>query len=77
MRRVLPGPLLDLEGDLMSAIPRPKVRPYVWDRGRAREVEGVAVRSGTAVAFIPDRDLRRIADALHDRADQLEQEAES
>jgi len=57
----------------VSALPRPKVRPYIW--GRGREIEGVAVRSGTAVTFIPDRDLRRIADALHDRADQLELEA--
>lgn len=52
--------------------PRPKLRPYIWDRGKPSNVPGVVIYSGTVRAFIPVKDLRRIADELHDRADELE-----
>lgn len=55
--------------------PRPKIRPYIWDRGKPTATTGAIILAGGSRAFIPDRDLRRIADALHDRADQLELES--
>lgn len=66
-----------LRGDLSMStapLPSPKIRPYLWDRGKHTEVPGAMVYSGGSRAFVPVQDLRRIADALHDRADQLEQE---
>ena len=53
-------------------IPRVKTKPYAWDRGKSATVPGVMLYSGTARAFIPGKDLRRIADRLHDHADHLE-----
>lgn len=61
----------------MSKKARPKVLQYVWDRGREHEIPGAMVIAQGKFAFVPARDLRRIADALHDRADQLDQETES
>lgn len=52
--------------------PRVKVHSYTWDRGKPSPITGVMLYSGSTRAFIPGRDLRRIADALHDHADQLE-----
>lgn len=53
---------------------RPNVRPWRWDMGRDTEQHGAQIRTGGQVVFIPAQDLRRVADVLHDAADQLESE---
>lgn len=56
--------------------PRVNVKPFIWDRGKPSAVPGVMLYSGSTRAFIPGKDLRRIADALHDFSDALEQEGQ-
>lgn len=51
---------------------RPKVRPWRWDLGKPTEQHGAQIRTGTVAQFIPARDLRTLADQLHDLADRLE-----
>lgn len=53
--------------------PTPRVLRWTWDRGTAHPVPGAKIRVGGVTVFIPGRYLRRIADRLHDIADDLEE----
>lgn len=56
----------------MTAPDRPRFRPYTWNRGKRDEQPGAQIRVGSHTVFIPRPHLRRIADELHDLADQLD-----
>lgn len=56
----------------MSAPDRPRLRPYAWNRGQRDEQHGAQILVGAHRVFIPRAHLRRIADDLHDLADQLD-----
>ena len=51
----------------------PYAQPWIWDRGKTIEIPGVMIRAGARSVFIPGNTLRRIADTLHDIADDLEE----
>lgn len=53
--------------------PRPRARAWTW-REPDRTTPGVLIHNRKVHVFIPAGDLRRIADVLHDRADDLEEE---
>ncbi|MGP9582304.1 hypothetical protein [Brachybacterium sp. AOP35-5H-19] len=53
--------------------PTPRVARWTWDRGTPQAVPGAKLRVRGATVFIPGRYLRRIADRLHDIADELEE----
>lgn len=55
-----------------AAMRRPRVRRWIWDRGRSTETPGVMIQSVGGAVFIADVHLRSVADALHDRADESE-----
>lgn len=50
------------------------VRPYTWDEGSPGAIPGARLYGGRYHVFIPGRGLRAVADALHDLADEYEQE---
>lgn len=58
----------------MTGLARPRVRPWTWEPGKRTETIGVQIRTGPHAVFIAAKDLRRVADNLHDRADALEAE---
>jgi uncharacterized LabA/DUF88 family protein len=60
----------------MTGLARPRVRPWTWNAGKRTETLGVQIRTGPHAVFIAAKDLRRVADNLHDRADALEQETD-
>lgn len=45
------------------------VRHYVWNRGPDEAVDGALLRRGVSYFFIPNTQLRAVADAIHDYAD--------
>lgn len=53
--------------------PTPRVVRWTWDRGTPSAVPGAKLRARGATVFIPARYLRRVADRLHDIADELEE----
>ncbi|MCT1776764.1 hypothetical protein [Brachybacterium sp. p3-SID957] len=61
----------------MTRPARPSVHQWTWNPGRPHETYGARIRTGGQAVFIPAKDLRRVADVLHDIADKLEdQEAD-
>lgn len=52
---------------------RPRVARWIWDRGTPASTPGAKIRVNSMTVFIPSWDLRRIADRLHDIADELEE----
>lgn len=52
--------------------PTPRVLRWTWDRGTDSPVHGAKIRVHGWSLFIPGRYLRRVADRLHDIADELE-----
>ncbi|MGP5641679.1 hypothetical protein ACTXPS_19885 [Brachybacterium tyrofermentans] len=56
----------------MTGIAHTRVRPWTWDEGQPTETIGAMIRTGPRMVFIPAKDLRRVADRLHDRADAIE-----
>lgn len=59
----------------MTRLARTRVRRWEWDKGKPTAVIGALIEAGPKSVFIPAPKLRRIADHLHDIADQLEEEA--
>lgn len=49
-----------------------RVNAYTWNRYQADAKEGAMVHNDTRHAFIPAAHLRRVADKLHDIADDIE-----
>lgn len=56
---------------------RPTVHRWLWNPGRPAETEGARIRTGGQAVFIPAKDLRRVADVLHDIADRLEDQEDT
>lgn len=51
----------------------PRVVRWTWNRGTPHATPGAKIRVRSMSVFIPAWDLRRVADLLHDIADDLEE----
>ncbi|ACU85511.1 hypothetical protein Bfae_16900 [Brachybacterium faecium DSM 4810] len=50
----------------------PRLTPYLWNRRQTDAEPGAMVHSRGSRLFIPGAELRNVADALHDIADEQE-----